>query len=86
MVKVELKSIITLWALSYNFIPFLLEIGILSYNPACYNFIHNPNTEMEFYPLIRAKIEFHPFIRKERYPLKRYLKINQTIFWRETLT
>ena len=24
---------------------------------------------MEFYPLIRAKIEFHPFIRKERYPL-----------------
>ncbi len=24
---------------------------------------------MEFYPLSRIKIEFHPFIRKKRYPL-----------------
>ncbi len=24
---------------------------------------------MEIYPLIRTKVEFHPFIRKERYPL-----------------
>ena len=28
-----------------------------------------PNTGMEFYPVIWTKIECHPFIRKERYPL-----------------
>ncbi len=50
-------------------IPFFPEIWILFFNPAWCNFIHDPNTEMEFYPLIRTKIEFHPFIRKERYPL-----------------
>ncbi len=48
---------------------FFLEIWILSFNPAQFNFIPNPNAKMEFYPIIRAKIEFHPFIRKERYPL-----------------
>ncbi len=48
---------------------FFLEIWILSFNPAHYNFIPDPSPEMEFYPLIPTKIEFHPFIRKERYPL-----------------
>ncbi len=38
-------------------------------NPAQYNFIPEPSPEMEFYPLIQTKIEFHPFIRKERYQL-----------------
>ncbi len=52
-----------------NASQFFLEIWILSFNPAWCNFIHDPNTEMEFYPLIQAKIEFHPFIQKERYPL-----------------
>ncbi len=49
---------------------FFLEIRILSFNPAQYNFIPNPSPEMELYPLIRTKIEFHPFIRKESYPPK----------------
>ncbi len=42
----------------------------VSFNPAQYNSIPNPNPEMEFYPLIRTKIKFHPFIRKEGYPLR----------------
>ncbi len=45
------------------------EVNILSYNPAQYNSNPYPSPEMEFYPLIRTKIEFHPFIRKERYLL-----------------
>ncbi len=35
-----------------------------------YDFIANSSVEMEFYSfLIQAKTEFHPFIRKEHYPL-----------------
>ncbi len=56
--------------MTYFYPNFFLEIWILSVNPGQYNFIPNPSPVMEFYPLIRAKIEFHPFIRKERYPLK----------------
>ena len=44
-------------------------MAIKGFNPAQYNFIPNPTPEMDFYQLIRTKIKFHPFIRKERYPL-----------------
>ena len=46
-----------------------IRFMIISFNPAQYNFIPNPSPEMEFFPLILTKIEFHPFIRKERYPI-----------------
>ncbi len=64
-----IKGLMWLSSVGVFYPNFVLEIWILSFNPAPYNFIHNPSPEMEFYPLIRTKIEFHPFIQKERYPL-----------------
>ncbi len=46
--------------------------GILSFNPSEFYFILDPIENIEFYPIIPAKIEFNPFIRKERlYPTTR---------------
>ena len=62
---------------------FFWKLEFYPINPAWCNFIYIPNTQMEFYPFIRAKIKFHSFILKERYPLT--LQIMEHYFNRDDL-
>ncbi len=75
--RVELGNYITVtWSTSLSYPPFpslnqfnikglsqlfFWKLGILSFNPAEYNFIPYPSPEMEFYSLIRFKIKYIPF-------------------------